>query len=232
MKQVLIIILFIGSPLSAWAEFHAGLETSLRLSSFTGQYSQVTDENFNSGANQLNLSAQIGYNNFFTGLSLNSGVYQFTERAPLRPHIPLGIQTGLEKVNRFELDAILGWRFFRYFSFFFDVKTLGYDWRGVNSAAAFTGLGIGVGFAYPVARHWVGIVDYGRVRRMRVRSDTGVDNKTGNIRSLNFGVLYRVTKQAFISIRLKNQTLNYSYDGEVRQTHNNGGLAFGFGYHW
>lgn len=179
---------------------------------------------------QLGINAAYQNNNFYTGLSLQSGEYSFDDDAPDQFTTSGRVATSNEKVRQNDLDLLAGYYFWPKVSFFLDLKGVGNRWQSNGYEQSFGGLGLGITAHTPINQNWTIFGSLGFIGNGVVND--GDKNKVGDGKSsaLEIGSVYSFNKHNSINMGLKFRSYNLKYSDGSNQDYSVNALFVGYNY--
>ncbi len=213
---------------------YLGLGGKVSLSNWKGNNNNNTSENNNSyqaDATQLGANISIAYKNFYGGLSLQGGEFDFKKGSPAQ--IYENGQTVLadsNKVSRSEFNLVAGYYFWPKISLFLDLKTVGYEWAQSDYSRSSYGLGFGVAGFIPLSPKWSLYGSTGLIPLKVAAEGKNIGDGTGA--ALTFGAQYKITNHGHISFNSNFQHHQYTFDNEQKQAYTIGSIEFAYNYYF
>lgn len=227
---------------AAYAQSSLGLGAKLLGTGWKGDnVTSGTEFESNSGG-QLGFNLVYQYNRLYTGFNFQKGDYKFKDDAPDQVYESGSVQPSQDiKINRSEVDVLVGYYFWPKVSLFLDLKAIKSVWKDddpdtKNYATEFGGLGLGVSGYLPLDDKWMlfgsfGVVPSGTIKQTQGEGDTG-EIGSGNSGALELGAIYQFNRHNRLNFGLKTQWQNYQFDDpdSSEQKHLVGGLFLGYNY--
>jgi hypothetical protein len=178
------------------------------------------------------LAASINYrvNDFYTGLNLQGGTYDFDSDAPSQFTSKGSLTSRDVKVEHSDFDLLFGYYFWSNVSLFLDFKVTHSEWRDTGYEQAFFGLGFGVSGFHPIDDKWVLFGSFGFVDGDLDDDDGSSDHGDGTSTALVGGAVYRIDKANTINFGLKLRNYEFDFDDGNEQEYTLNGLFFGYNH--
>lgn len=179
---------------------------------------------------QLAFSASYSLNKFYTGLSLQSGKYNFSSSAPDQFTTTGRVSTTNTDVEHREVDLLAGYYFWKNVSLFADLKGVSNTWTSNNYKQDFGGLGFGVSGFLPISDTLTLFGSTGFVGKGDIKDSNKVKVGEGSSGALEFGAIYRLATQSTLNIGLKFRTYDFEYLDNTSQDYSVNGLFVGYNH--
>ncbi len=127
----------------------------------------------------LNISYQL--DNFYTGLNLQGGEYDFNSNAPDKFTLAGRVATSNVRIKQRDFDLLVGYYFWPQVSLFADLKVVSNDWKNDPYTQNFVGLGLGTSGFIPLNPKWTLFGSFGFIGKGDIKD--GSDNKVGEGKS-------------------------------------------------
>jgi len=229
---VLVIITGIFSAQALAREpVYLGIGGKVSLSNWSGDNNE-NSKDYNTTAAQLGLNISVAYKNFYSGLSIQGGEFDFSEGSPDRVEIDGNTQVIADaaKVGRSEFDLVAGYYFWSKISLFVDLKSVNYNWVNLAYERTSYGLGFGVSGFVPLADKWSLFGSVGVVPLKIETEGRRIGDGLGT--AITFGAQYKITPHAHISFNSNLQLHQYDFDNGQKQAYSIGSLVFGYNYYF
>lgn len=179
---------------------------------------------------QLAASVHYRVNQFYTGLNLQGGTYEFSGDAPTQ-FTSNGVVTSDDvKVEHSDFDLLVGYYFWSNVSLFLDLKVAHSKWRDTGYEQAFGGLGFGVSGFHPIDDKWVLFGSFGFVNGDVDDDDDSSSHGDGTSTALVGGAVYRFDQSNTINFGLKFRRYELDFDDGNEQEYTLNGLFFGYNH--
>ena len=188
---------------------------------------------YQAAAGQLGLNISVLYKNFYSGLSIQGGTFDFNDGSPDRidkDGTTLAPPLDGAKVERSEFDLVAGYYFWSKVSLFLDLKAVGYDWVDFEYSRTSYGLGFGVSGFIPLSDKW-SLYGSAGIVPLSIQSE-GKKIGDGVGTALTFGAQYKITPHGHISLSSNFQGHQYNFDNDQKQAYTIGSLVFGYNYYF
>jgi len=178
------------------------------------------------------LAASINYrvNDFYTGLNLQGGTYDFDSDAPSQFTSRGSLTSRNVEVEHSDFDLLFGYYFWSNVSLFLDFKVTHSEWQDTDYEQAFFGLGFGVSGFHPINDKWVLFGSFGFVDGDLDDDDGSSDHGDGTSTALVGGAVYRIDKANTINFGLKLRSYDFDFDDGNEQEYTLNGLFFGYNH--
>ena len=208
-----------------------GVGARLQLSNWKGD-NNGSSQDYNANATQLAVSFHYQFKRFYSGLSLQSGSFSFTNGVPEMNSKTTSTTPTNDSatIERGEADLLAGYYFWSHVSLFLDAKSITNTWRDLNYNAKYTGLGIGVSGFVPLPNNWTFYASFGIIP-LKVSAD-GDNIGDGSGSTLELGMTYAVNKHHNLGIGIKSQSQSYNFDNDHKQKQSLGGLTLAYNFNF
>ena len=208
-----------------------GLNLSVRLlgGGWSGENTTSKTEFESTQGGQLGLNMAYQNGKFYTGLNLQGGEFTFEKQSPDQVGPSGTKQVTDDKVTHNELDLVFGYYLTDHISLFFDIKGVSDTWQSNQHQQEFGGAGLGVAGYWPINSNWILFGSFGAISNGNIKYN-GEKIGEGTARSLDMGILYRLTDNHRLLLGLKSTRYAYKYDAGDEQVHNIGGGYIGYNY--
>ena len=177
---------------------------------------------------------QLGFNvayktgNFYTGLSLQGGEYQFTNDAPDQFTTAGRVTASNVNVKQSDFDLLFGYYFWPQASLFIDLKAVGNNWLSDNYEQTFSGMGLGVSAFNPVNEKWTLFGSFGFIGNGEIK-DTN-ENKVGEGTSsaIEIGAAFILDETNQINIGVKFRNYKFEHSDNSKQDYSVNALFVGY----
>jgi len=234
MKQIisltLALTLFAGISSEVSADdspVHFSFGVTVQPSRWTGD-NKDGGTSFDTTASQLQLNFRVRKDNYYGGLGFQGAKYDFTDGAPNKVDKIVSIRDDDATIERGELDAVFGYYFWPQVSLFVDLKNITNKWKGDSYSLKYNGLGFGVSGYNPITSDWTFFGSLGFVSMNIIADGSSIGDGKGS--ALVLGLQYSLTTKDSISISLKSQHNEYSFDEGSKQDHQIGGFVIGYSH--
>ncbi len=209
------------------AEDTIGLGVTVNGSAWEGDNGSANGSFESDDGGQFALSFNYRHDNFYTGINLQGGEYDFDSTAPSQ-FTSLGVvnSSGI-KVEHQELDLLVGYYFWTNVSLFLDLKVTRSEWRDTGYEQVFSGLGLGVSGFHSINQDWL---LFGSLGFVNGDLDDNDDSSLGEGTStaLVGGAVYRIDNNNTINFGIKLRSYDFDYDEGNQQEYSLNGLFFGY----
>lgn len=177
-------------------------------------------------------AASINYrvNDFYTGLNLQGGTYDFDSDAPSQFTSRGSLTSRNVEVEHSDFDLLFGYYFWSNVSLFLDFKVTHSEWQDTDYEQAFFGLGFGVSGFHPIDDKWLLFGSFGFVDGDLDDDDGSSDHGDGTSTALVGGAVYRIDKANTINFGLKLRSYDFDFDDGNEQEYTLNGLFFGYNH--
>lgn len=176
----------------------------------------------------LNVSYKTG--NFYTGLNLQRGEYNFKDDAADKFTVARRIASSNVKIQQTDLDLLFGYYFWSQVSLFVDVKSVTNNWLDEPYKQNFLGLGLGASGYIPVNDKWTLFGSFGFIGGGEIKDNN--DNKVGegNSWALEAGTVYTINERNFVNAGIKTRNYSFEYLDSSKQDYNINAVFIGYNY--
>lgn len=215
---------------NAFANERINLGAKLLFAGWQGDNGGLSSSfNSDEGA-QIAFSASYSLDKFYTGISLQSGKYNFSGTAPDQFTLSGRTSSSNTDIEHREIDLIAGYYFLKNVSFFIDLKGVNNTWTDNNYKQSFGGLGFGVSSFLPVSKSLTLFGSAGFVGRADIKDNNKQKVGDGTSGALEFGAVLKLSAQNTINAGLKFRTYNFKYLDDSSQTYSINGLFIGYNH--
>lgn len=176
----------------------------------------------------LNVSYRIG--NFYTGLNLQRGEYNFKSDAPDKFTVAGRVASSNVKIQQSDLDLLFGYYFWSQVSLFVDIKSVTNDWLDEPYKQNFLGLGLGTSGYIPVNDKWTLFGSFGFIGGGEVKDNNDRKVGEGNSWALELGTVYSINERNFVNAGVKTRNYNFEYLDSSKQDYNINAIFIGYNY--
>lgn len=224
----LVVIGTLSSAVYADDQQRFGIGGRIQFSTWEGDNSGNSPD-FDSDATLAAATIRYQRGRFYTGGNIQGGRFTFNNGAPDQ-HKDNNSTTSDSSVtiNRGELDLIAGYYFWPQVSLFLDIKGVSNEWEDKDYSADYAGIGFGVTGFVPLPNNWIFYASLGFVPLKIETKGSNIGDGDGS--SLELGASYTIDYHHGVSIGLKAQTQEYSFNNGKKQTHHLGGLVVAYNY--
>lgn len=228
-KKAVIAFILLLAPGITMAEPTVGMNIGARHQFTTWEGSNnSTGSKFDATASMVGVDFTLRYADFYGGVSLLGGSFEFKGNAPDRPTKgnPVSAST---TIRRTEFNLIGGYYIIPQLSVFIDLQNIKNDWKGEDYTVEYNGFGLGLSGHHQIAPHWI---IYGSIGIVPLKIEQPKNTEIGDGRggSLEIGGSYILKDNMTISLSLKSQSREFDYTTAPDQTHDVGGLLARFNY--
>lgn len=176
----------------------------------------------------LNVSYKTG--NFYTGLNLQRGDYNFKNDAPDKFTLAGRIASSNVKIQQSDLDLLFGYYFWSQVSLFVDIKSVTNNWLDEPYKQNFLGLGLGASGYIPLNDRWTLFGSFGFIGRGEIKDNN--DNKVGDGTSwaLEVGTVYSINERNFVNAGIKTRNYRFEYLDSSKQDYHINAIFIGYNY--
>lgn len=191
------------------------------------------DESVSARAQQIGLDFQVKRKQFYFAIGIAGGDFTFDGAGPARPDGFISTQDKT-KINRGELDLVLGYYFWRPVSFFAGVKSISNTWEEDDYKVEYSGLGLGVSANHRFSRQWAMFGSFS-VLSTGAEDDSGKIGKGSGV-SLEIGGLFAINPKNILALTTNTQFQRNTYDvdddgnTDMKQNHRTNKLVFRYYY--
>ena len=199
-----------------------------RSLNWKGQNKSTEISEFETDTSSLSISASIQQKAWYAGMRFTGGEYDFSDGIPaIEPNITDGAN-GSGQVGRSEFDLVFGYYFWPRVSIFGGVKALTHEFEEQNHKLGFNGVSLGVSGYYPFSDLWwlYGSLAFTNLNIKHEDDDLGSSNGS----AAEIGFIYIINSRSRFTASLIGQSQNNKYDNGDDQTHNLGGIGFGYSH--
>lgn len=176
----------------------------------------------------LNVSYRIG--NFYTGLNLQRGEYNFNSDAPDKFTVAGRVASSNVKIQQSDLDLLIGYYFWSQVSLFVDIKSVTNDWLDEPYKQNFLGLGLGTSGYIPVNDKWTLFGSFGFIGGGEIKDNNDRKVGEGNSWALELGTVYSINERNFVNAGVKTRNYNFEYLDSSKQDYNINAIFIGYNY--
>lgn len=233
-RVVTVIILLINAQLlflssaQAVEEWRLTLGGKLQGLTFKGDNGISGGQDFEAESSAVGLSAGLQRGSWYTGLRFSVSEYDFTDGAPDIEPIDGPSSVDSVTVGRGELDIMFGYYFWPRVSLFTGLKAISHEYQNQDYQLNYNGASLGIAGYHPLNERWSAFGSLA-VTNLTMRED-GDKLGQSNGSAVEIGAVYRLGEDSIIALSLHGQNQKNKFDNDDRQTHEIGGLSFGF-YH-
>lgn len=220
--------LLLISPAQAVEEWRLTLGGKLQGLTFKGDNGVSGGKDFEADTTAVGLSAGLQRGSWYTGLRLSVGDYDFTDGAPDIEPIEGPSSVESVTVGRGEVDLMFGYYFWPQVSLFTGVKFISHEYQDQDYRLSYNGGSVGIAGYHPLNERWSAFGNLS-VTNLNMRKE-GDKLGQSNGSALEVGVIHRLSEESMIAISLHGQNQKNKFDINENQTHEIGGISFGF-YH-
>jgi len=222
---VLCTLIFI--PFNLQADNSVSLGVTLNGAEWSGDNGSGRSSFSSTEGGQFGLSANVNLDQFYVGLSIQGGEYNFSSDAPDQFTSKGTVTVRDANVEHNDFDLLAGYYFWPQVSLFVDLKSATSKWKDNGYEQKLTGLGIGVSGFHPVAQNWLLFASFGLVNGNI--EDNDVSNLgRGNNSALTLGAVYSIEKNQHLNFGLKFRKYNFDYDDGNTQDYTLNSLFVGY----
>jgi len=188
-----------------------------------------TDYESNEGGQfGLNVSYKIG--DFFTGLNLQRGEYDFNNRAPDK-FTPAGrVSNTSVKIQQTDVDLLFGYYFWSQVSLFVDIKNVTNNWLDDPYSQNFLGIGLGTSGYIPINDRWTLFGSFGFIGSGEIKDNNDVKVGEGSSWALEVGTIYTINERHFVNAGIKTRNYSFEYLDSSKQDYNINAIFIGYNY--
>ena len=208
-KLFLILLLSVLSINSVYADQRLTFGARLLAAGWNGD-NGAGRTNFESDeGSQFGLSVAYKIGDFYTGLNIQRGEYNFKNDAPDKFTVAGRVASSNVKIQQTDIDLLFGYYFWSQVSLFVDIKNVANNWLDQPYEQSFTGLGLGSSGYIPLNDKWTLFGSFGFIGGGEIKN--GNDNKVGEGSSwaLELGTVYTINERNFVNGGIK--TRNYRF---------------------
>lgn len=195
---------------------------SLGSNTWSGDNGTTGSEAFESETRSLGFQFSMRQGKWYAGVGFNLAEYEFEDAEPDREPVTGPSSSVNPKVGVNQFDLTGGYYVWPQVSLFVGLKSYGLDWIDQEYKVNYSGLGGGVSGFYPINNDWI---FYGSLGITSVNAQS--DNEevgSGQANTLELGFMYQLKSQTAITIGIKSQHIEVTYDNGDTQLHELGGL--------
>ena len=229
MTAFLLTVLILLTPASSYASGAVTLGVTLNGSNWKGDNGSGNSSFESSEGGQFGLSANYRVENFYTGISVQGGDYDFNGVAPDQFTNAGVTSVNNTKVAHSDIDILFGYYFWPRVSIFMDLKGVGSKWANNGYLQTFGGLGFGASGFYPLNKNWLLFGTAGFVNGDIKDDDVAVIG-SGNSKALTLGGVYTLQKNHYLNVGIKFRKYTFDYDDGNDQEYTLNGLFVGYNY--
>ena len=229
-NRLIIPALIIGLGLSQTvsAEQRLSLGVKLLAAGWEGDNGSSLSEFESDRGGQLAFNIAYSNDRFYTGLNLQGGNYDFTNRAPDQFNSTGRVPVGTARVEQNDFDLLFGYYIWPRVSIFADIKAVGNRWSNNGYEQNFVGLGLGISGYFPQGDDWtiygsLGVVGEGDIKD---RNDTVVGE--GSSSALEVGLVRKLDANNFLNMGAKFRNWAFEHNNGTSQDYSVNALFFGY----
>jgi len=229
-KLLLILFLITFSINSSYADQRLTFGAKLLGAAWNGDNGTGgTDyESDEGGQFGLNVSYKIG--NFYTGLNLQRGEYNFNNRAPDKFTVAGRVPSTSVKIEQSDLDLLVGYYFWSQVSLFVDIKSVTNNWLDDPYSQNFLGLGLGASGYIPVNDKWTIFGSFGFIGSGEIKDNNDKKVGEGDSWALEVGTVYSINERNFVNAGVKTRNYSFEYLDSSKQEYNINAIFVGYNY--
>lgn len=193
---------------------------NLQFSGWNGDNPGASNR-YKSEAGMTAVGLMLQQDNWFGGLLLKSGQFDFTGESPVKHD---GTMIASASIERVESDLVVGYYFWEQVALFADFKSSTSNWLDDNYSVTNTGVGLGVSGFYRLTRGQL-YASFAAASLIAEAASQQVGKGVGT--STEFGWVTGVSKDVIFKIGLKSQQQVIDYDIAGEQTNQIGGIVIG-----
>ncbi len=176
----------------------------------------------------LNVSYKVG--NFYTGLNLQRGEYNFKTAAPDKFTVAGRIANSNTKIQQSDLDLLFGYYFWSQLSLFVDIKSVTNNWLNEPYQQNFLGLGLGASGYIPMSDNWTLFGSFGFIGGGDIKDNNDRKVGEGSSWALEAGAVYTINERNIVNGGIKTRNYRFEYLDSSKQTYNINALFIGYNY--
>ncbi|GMR16831.1 MAG: hypothetical protein BMS9Abin31_1218 [Gammaproteobacteria bacterium] len=176
----------------------------------------------------LNVAYKIG--NFYTGLNLQRGEYNFKNDAPDKFTVVGRVANSNVKIQQTDVDLLFGYYFWSQVSLFIDIKNVTNNWLDEPYKQDFTGLGLGASGYIPVNDKWTIFGSFGFIAGGEIKNNNDKKVGEGTSWALEVGTVYTINERNFVNAGIKTRNYSFEYLDSSKQEYDINALFIGYNY--
>jgi len=229
-KLFLILLLMVLSVNHAYADQRLTFGAKLLAAGWKGDNgSGRTDFESNEGG-QFGLSLAYKIGDFYTGLNLQRGEYNFKDDAPDKFTVAGRVTSSNVKIQQTDIDLLFGYYFWSQVSLFVDIKNVTNNWLDQPYEQNFTGLGLGTSGFIPINDKWTLFGSFGFIGGGEIKNNNDTKVGTGSSWALELGTVYTINERNFVNAGIKTRNYRFEYLDSSKQQYNINALFIGYNY--
>lgn len=229
-KKLLLLFFMVLSLNYAYAEQRLTFGAKLLGAGWNGDNGAGRTDFKSDEGSQFGLSIAYKIGDFYTGLNMQRGEYNFKDAAPDKFTVAGRVSSSNVKIEQTDLDLLFGYYFWPQLSFFVDIKNVTNNWLNQPYEQSFTGLGLGTSGYIPINDKWTLFGSLGFISGGEIKNNN--DNKVGEGSSwvLELGTVYTINERNFVNAGIKTRNYRFEYLDSSKQEYNINALFIGYNY--
>lgn len=226
-KNILFALALFITPFTIMAGNSVSLGVTLNAAEWSGDNGPGRSSFSSTEGGQFGLSANVNLDQFYVGISLQGGDYDFNSDAPdqfTSNGTATAKNTELEHVD---LDLIAGYYFWPQVSLFVDLKGVGSKWKNNGYEQNFGGLGLGVSAYHPLNATWLLFGTLGFVNGdIKDNDDSSLGD--GKSSALILGSVYSIESNQHLNFGFRFRKYDFDFDDGNQQDYTLNGVFVGY----
>ena len=225
---VLLILLIYGNAVHADNRLTFGVK--LLGAGWNGENSSGGSDFESDKGGQFAANVAYKINDFYVGLNVQQGEYEFKGDAPDRLSIFGRFTSNNVTIKQTDIDLLFGYYFWPQISLFVDIKSVTNDWKSEPYQQTFTGLGLGASGYIPVNDKWTLFGSIGFIGKSDI--DDNTDNKVGDGTSyaIEIGTVYTLNANNFLNFGVKTRHYEFEFRDSSKQNYDINAVFIGYNY--
>ncbi len=229
-KLFLILLLGIFSMNVCYADQRLTFGAKLLGAGWSGENGSGGPDFKSDEGGQFGLSVSYKIGDFYTGLNLQRGEYNFKNTAPDKFTVAGRVANANVKIEQSDLDLLFGYYFWPQLSFFVDIKSVNNNWLGEPYEQSFLGLGLGASGYIPMNDNWTLFGSFGFIGGGEIKDNNDTKVGEGSSWALEVGAIYTINERNFVNAGIKTRNYSFEYLDSSKQTYNINALFIGYNY--
>ena len=176
----------------------------------------------------VNVSYKI--NDFYVGLNVQQGEYQFKDEAPDRLTVFGRFASNDVTIEQTDIDLLFGYYFWPRISLFIDIKSVTNDWKNEPYQQQFVGLGLGASGFIPINDRWTLFSSLGFIGKNDIEDNNNNKVGEGTSWALEIGTVYTINEKHFLNGGVKTRHYEFEHLDSSKQKYDINAIFIGYNY--